>query len=104
MKNGKFVFIHDVEQDDEDQINGLTGKWGFNEDTELFKEYSEITFKMIENEDTDEDNNRLYNEIRKIVEDDLSNILGYNVTIKNGDYYSWDNDAEAGQWYKIGEI
>ena len=102
MKKGKFVFLHDVDQDDEDEIKGLSGKWGFKEDTELFDEYSQITFRIIENEDTEEDNNRLYNEIRKIIEDDLSNLLGHKVTIKNENgFYQWDNDAESGTWFKL---
>jgi hypothetical protein len=101
-REGKYVFLWDIENDDYDEIKqGLEGEWSFLEG-DLFDEYNQITQRIVEGEDTDQDNNRLYNEIRKIVEDDISSIVGYKVTItEDNKFYNWDNYEENGKWYKV---
>jgi hypothetical protein len=109
MKNdreGAFVYLYDIDkdQDDEDTINGLEGKWSFNPNTvggeALEDELEEIRFKISEEQDTDEDNKR-QEEIAIMIEKDISKILGYNVTIQSNTFIYFDNDAEPGRWFKI---
>ena len=55
---------------------------------------------MSEGKDTDEDGKRL-NDIIKIVEQDISDILGYQVTISDNGLFYIDNDTEPGKWFKV---
>lgn len=99
---GKHVYLYDINQDhdDRDTKAGITGTWSFTKDDKLSQELAEITFRMSEGKDTDEDGKRL-NEIIKIVEQDISDVVGYRVTISDNGLFYLDNDTELGKWFKV---
>ncbi len=101
-RKGKHLYLYNIDQkqDDEETKTGLTGTWSFTEDDKLSQELVEITFRMSEGKDTDNDGKRL-NDIIKIVEQDISDILGYQVTISDNCLFYIDNDTEPGKWFKI---
>ena len=79
---------------------GITGTWSFTKDDKLSQELEEITFRMSEGKDTDKDGKRL-NEIIKIVEQDISDVVGYRATISDNGLFYLDNDTELGKWFKV---
>ena len=101
-RKGKHVYLYNInqDQDDEDTEDGITGTWSFTKDDKLSQELAEITFRMSEGKDTDEDGKRL-NEIIKIVEQDISDVVGYRVTISDNGLFYLDNDTELGKWFKV---
>jgi len=102
-KCGIYTCLNEIDEEDEDDVNGLTGNWYFNEDTEdgkaLYDEWCEIRFRIADNEDTDEDEERRQ-EIADILDKDLTKIIGYPVTIRDGDFIMFDNEEIPGEWYK----
>ena len=101
-RKGKHVYLCNInqDQDDEDTKAGITGTWSFAKDDKLSQELAEITFRMSEGKDTDEDGKRL-NEIIKIVEQDISDVVGYRATISDNGLFYLDNDTELGKWFKV---
>lgn len=110
MTYGIYTCLGEIDEDNEDEIKGLEGTWYYNEDTKaglrLKEELEELNFKVFNDTETDQDYQRRI-EIAKIIDKDLSQVIGYPVTIEFKDryglsyYWGFDNDEQIGEWRKL---
>lgn len=114
---GKYVGLEDIDEDNEDEVQGLTGKYYYNTDTNEGTALRDMIYNLFYLDNTNEYDENPINQdqavkdgkdfdiirekIADIIDRDLSSILGYEVTIRTSETHtSFDNEDNEGEWIK----
>lgn len=108
MKDGVLTRVFTNEDADpefpEEFSDENEGEWVFNEFTDegeaLKQEYNEINLRTMREQEEAEDYKTLI-AFARMIDYDLSAVLGYKVTIVQKGWFGFESDEENGRWFKV---